>query len=152
MNIIFTKNLTTAELDSWKDAQKKADKKEERQKKVTEKKEEKKKLMEEKKTKKKDPKDPQNAKSAYIFYVNELRGKLKIEQPALSVTEVAKEAGRRWKQLSSSAKVKYEKMAADDKLRYEREKHNFDGVVKKGQDDGSDLIDNDEQHEQTVVR
>ena len=121
--------------------------KEERQKIVTEKKEEKKKLMEEKKTKKKDPKDPQNAKSAYIFYVNELRGKLKIEQPALSVTEVAKEAGRRWKQLSSSAKVKYEKMAADDKLRYEREKYNFDGD--RGQDDGSALIDNDDQHEET---
>ena len=43
----------------------------------------------------------------------------------------------------------YEKMAADDKLRYKREKHNFDGVVKKEKDDGSDLIYNDDQHEQT---
>merc|ERR1712156_118508 len=76
--------------------------------------------------KKEDPNAPKNAKSSYIFYVNELREKLKIEQPALSVTEVAKEAGRRWKELSSSAKVKYEKMAADDKLRYEKEKAEYE--------------------------
>ena len=68
------------------------------------------------------------------------------ESEVQSVMEVAKEAARRCEELSSSAKVKYEKMAADDKLRYEKEKHNFDGD--RGQDDGSDLINNDDQHEQ----
>ena len=69
------------------------------------------------------------------------------ESEVQSVMEVAKEAARRCEELSSSAKVKYEKMAADDKLRYEKEKHNFDGD--RGQDDGSDLINNDDQHEET---
>ena len=38
--------------------------------------------------------------------------------------------------------------AGDDKELFETE-DSYDGVVKKEQDDGSDLIDNDEQHEQT---
>ena len=139
------------EFKKEKDAEKKAEKKEERQKIVAEKKEEKKKLLEEKKAekkrlleekkrKKKDPNAPKNAKSSYIFYVNELREKLKIEQPALSVTEVAKEAGRRWKELRSSAKGKYEKMAADDKLRYEKEKAEYESGSGSGSGSGIQTI------------
>ena len=36
----------------------------------------------------------------------------------------------------------------DDEELFETD-DNYDGVVKKGQDDGSDLIDNDDQHEET---
>ena len=97
--IRYNKEMATYnELKKEKDAEEKAEKKEEGQKTVAEIKEEKKKLQQ------------YTFISAYIFYVNELREKLKIEQPALSVMEVAKEAGRRWEELSSSAKVKYEKL------------------------------------------
>merc|ERR1712227_859509 len=91
---------------------------------------EKRKLIEEKKAaklkKKKDPNAPKNARNAYMFFCNELREKLKLENPEMAITEVGKEAGRRWKEMTPSTRSKYDRMAADDKLRYEREKAEYD--------------------------
>jgi len=106
------------------------EKKAERIKLNEEKKAEKRKLIEEKKAaklkKKKDPNAPKNARNAYMFFCNELREKLKSESPDMPITEVGKEAGRRWKEMTPSIRAKYEKMAADDKLRYEKEKSEYD--------------------------
>merc|ERR1712130_470720 len=76
---------------------------------------------EEKKSKKKDPNAPKNARSAYLYFCNELREKLKAENPAISITECGKEAGRQWKELTPSRRAKYDQMAAEDKARYEKE-------------------------------
>jgi len=74
---------------------------------------------------KKDPNAPKKAMASYMHFSNELRVELRTEQPELSMIEQAKEAGKRWNDMSPEAKEKYEKMAAEDKLRYEKELKNY---------------------------
>ncbi|VDK27783.1 unnamed protein product [Gongylonema pulchrum] len=63
---------------------------------------------------KKDPNAPKRAKSAYMFWLAENRARL--TKPGMSVVDVTKAAGVEWKKVKD--KTKYEKMAAQDKLRY----------------------------------
>ena len=97
--------------------------------KKTEKQAEKRRAQEEKKTAKKklkkDPNAPKGPKTSYIIFFTEYREKLKVEKPELSVTEMAKAGGVKWRGLSTSERSKYEKKAADDKVRYEREKQAY---------------------------
>ena len=55
------------------------------------------------------------------MFFTEYREKLKVDQPGISVTEMAKEGGKAWKEMSPSQRSKFEKKAADDKIRFERE-------------------------------
>ncbi|OZC06037.1 HMG box [Onchocerca flexuosa] len=71
-----------------------------------------------KKTKKvKDPNAPKRAKSAYMFWLSENRSR--IAKPGMSVIDVSKAAGIEWGKIKD--KSKYEKMASQDKQRYEAE-------------------------------
>ena len=78
----------------------------------------------------KDPDAPKRGKSAYIFFCNANREVVKSELgDELKTTEITKELGARWNKLKESTKAsdkklltKYEKMATDDKDRYEKEK------------------------------
>lgn len=71
---------------------------------------------------KKDPNAPKRALSAFFWFCNDERNKVKDALPAGSgVGDVSKECARRWNGLSSSAKAKYEALAAKDKARYEKE-------------------------------
>tara|TARA_Y100000389_G_scaffold186801_1_gene207569 strand:+ start:1807 stop:2796 length:990 start_codon:yes stop_codon:yes gene_type:complete len=75
---------------------------------------------------KKDPNAPKRAKSAYLFFCNEERELVKKDHPDFKATETTAELGARWNTLkgdSSRSKEleKYEKMAADDKVRYQKE-------------------------------
>ena len=83
-----------------------------------------------KKTKKakKDPNAPKRAMSSFMFYSNEVRGHVSSQNPSMKLTDVSKEIGRRWKEMDSSEKLKYETLAADDKERYKREKSDFDKI------------------------
>ncbi|KAI1718427.1 HMG (high mobility group) box domain-containing protein [Ditylenchus destructor] len=63
---------------------------------------------------------PKRALSAYIFYLLDHRAKISEE---VNGKGVLKECGKRWKELKD--KSKYEKLAADDKARVEREKAKF---------------------------
>ena len=47
------------------------------------------------------------------------------EQPSLSITEVSKTIGERWKTVSAEDKKMYEEKAAEDKQRYIREMEAF---------------------------
>ena len=100
-------------------ALKKAEKKEELEKKKAAKKEELEKKKQKKK--KKDPNAPKGAKSSYMWFAKETRAELLAENPNISVPEVGKECGKRWKELSPSEKSKYVDMAAKDKERYHTE-------------------------------
>lgn len=60
-------------------------------------------------------------RSAYFFFSNAERPKVKDENPEIAVTEVAKILGQRWSKLSEKQKEKYQEMAAKDKARYEDE-------------------------------
>ncbi|KAG9508415.1 High mobility group protein DSP1 [Fragariocoptes setiger] len=74
------------------------------------------------KKKKKDPNAPKRALSAFFWFCNDERNKVKNSLPAGSgVGDVSKECARRWNDLSASAKAKYEALAAKDKVRYEKE-------------------------------
>lgn len=86
---------------------------------------------------KKDPNAPKRALSAFFWFCNDERSKVKDALPAgASVGEVSKECARRWNGLSGSAKAKYEALAAKDKARYEKEiaiyKKKGDSSPKKG--------------------
>lgn len=71
--------------------------------------------------KQKDPNAPKRAKSAYMFWLEENRARL--TKPGMSVVDVSKAAGAEW--VTVKDKSKYEKMAAQDKQRYEAEKKNY---------------------------
>lgn len=86
---------------------------------------------------KKDPNAPKRALSAFFWFCNDERNKVKETLPAGSnVGDVSKECARRWNGLSQSAKAKYEALAAKDKARYEKEiaiyKKKTDASPKKG--------------------
>lgn len=71
---------------------------------------------------KKDPNAPKRALSAFFWFCNDERNKVKETlPPGASVGEVSKGCAARWNGLSSSAKAKYEALAAKDKARYEKE-------------------------------
>jgi len=69
--------------------------------------------------KEKDPNKPKRALSAFFYYANEERPKVRAANPDFSVGEVAKELGRQWNELSVDTKAPYEKQASDDRARYD---------------------------------
>lgn len=72
-------------------------------------------------SKPKDPNKPKRALSAFFYYANEERAKVRAANPDFTVGEVAKELGRQWNELTESQKVKFEKQAEEDRARYDRE-------------------------------
>jgi len=74
-----------------------------------------------KKKRTKDPNAPKRALSAFFWFCNDERPKVKSVLPDASVGEVAKELGRRWNDCTEDQKSKYEALAAKDKARYEKE-------------------------------
>lgn len=71
---------------------------------------------------KKDPNAPKRALSAFFWFCNDERSRVKASLPAGSgVGDVSKECARLWSGLSAAQKQKYDALAAKDKLRYERE-------------------------------
>ncbi|GKY96421.1 hypothetical protein MPSEU_000601600 [Mayamaea pseudoterrestris] len=68
--------------------------------------------------KKKDPNAPKRPMSAYMFFTNENRGRIKEENPDAEFGQLGKLAGAEWKSLSSEDKEKYDVMATADKERY----------------------------------
>ncbi|CAI5442248.1 unnamed protein product [Caenorhabditis angaria] len=63
----------------------------------------------------KDPNAPKRAMSAFFFWMQDNRERIK--KPGMGVADVAKAAGVEWGKLTD--KSKWEKKAADDKKRYE---------------------------------
>ncbi|WPA98873.1 uncharacterized protein RHO25_003486 [Cercospora beticola] len=72
--------------------------------------------------KKKDPNMPKRGLSAYMFFANDTRDKVRDENPGIKFGEVGKILGERWKALNEKQKAPYEAKAAADKKRYEEEK------------------------------
>lgn len=71
----------------------------------------------EKKRAKKDPNAPKRGASAYMLWLKDNRARL--TKPGMSVVDVTKAAGVEWGNVKD--KSKYEKLAAEDKKRYEKE-------------------------------
>ena len=82
------------------------------------------KTKEKKKKKEKDPNAPKRSKSSYLYFCEDLRAGLRQENPTLSMTEVSKELGRRWQEMTD--KIKYEVLAEEDRVRYTEEKAEYE--------------------------
>lgn len=68
----------------------------------------------------KDPNAPKRSLSAFFWFCNDERPKVKGMNPEYGVGEIAKELGRLWSEADPEVKRKYEAMAERDKARYER--------------------------------
>lgn len=64
---------------------------------------------------------PKKAKSAYIFFANDTRPEVKEEFPNAKFGEIAQILGEWWADATTKERKKYERKAAEDKIRYERE-------------------------------
>ena len=71
--------------------------------------------------KRRDPRIPKRPMTSFMFFCNEFRNQIWAENPEFKMGDVAKELGKRWKQLSEVQKEKYSKMNEVDKERYEEE-------------------------------
>ena len=79
-----------------------------------------------KKTKKKKAEgEPKKGKSAYIFFCADERPIVKEEHPEMPAKEILAELGARWKALDEEDKEKYNKLASEDKIRYQEEMKNY---------------------------
>jgi len=72
-----------------------------------------------KQRKKKDPNAPKNALSAFMYFSNDNRDKVKADNPGIPFGQVGKLLGEQWKALTAEDKVKYDEMAKKDKERYQ---------------------------------
>ncbi|OJT14252.1 Non-histone chromosomal protein 6 [Trametes pubescens] len=91
---------------------------------------------------KKDPKAPKRALSAYMFFSQDWRERIKAENPDAGFGEIGKLLGAKWKELDDDEKKPYLDQAAADKARAEEEKSAYDG--KKADSGSGDGDDDDE--------
>jgi len=70
------------------------------------------------KSKKDGPKRP---KTAYFFFMDDVRSDLVKKYPKEGVTDIAKRMGAKWKKLAAADKKKYQDKAAKAKKQYEKE-------------------------------
>lgn len=76
--------------------------------------------------KKKDPNAPKRALTAFMYYSQVMRPKLKEEQPELSFGDLARAVGKKYREMSEQEKEKYEDMAKKDKERYGKQMSNYE--------------------------
>ncbi|XP_028295773.1 high mobility group protein B2a [Gouania willdenowi] len=71
----------------------------------------------------KDPSKPRGKTSSYAFFIATCREEHKKKHPGTSVgfAEFSKKCSERWKTMSAKEKSKFEEMAKNDKVRYDRE-------------------------------
>ncbi|KAL6258774.1 uncharacterized protein LOC105434106 isoform X2 [Pogonomyrmex barbatus] len=64
---------------------------------------------------------PKRALSAFFYFCQELRGKMRELHPEMGVGDIAKELGKLWMSTDLQTKSKYMAIAEEDRARYERE-------------------------------
>lgn len=77
---------------------------------------------EKKQRQKKDPNAPKRALSAYMFFANDKRDQVRADNPGISFGQIGKLLGEKWKSMDATDREKYEKLAEEDKKRYENQK------------------------------
>ncbi|KAK7929782.1 hypothetical protein WMY93_006177 [Mugilogobius chulae] len=75
----------------------------------------------------KDANKPKGKMSSYAFFVATCRDEHKKKHPGTSVnfTEFSKKCSERWKTMSGKEKSKFEELAKNDKVRYDREMKDY---------------------------
>ena len=82
---------------------------------------------------KKDPRAPKGVKSSYNFFYEEVKAKVKheLDLAGLTLTDLNKEVGRRWRELPAMERSKFEALSSLDKERYDAEKNKYDKTFLK---------------------
>ena len=63
----------------------------------------------------------QRAKSAYFFFMDDIRAKTKAANPDAGIAELGKIMGAEWNKIKETPEAdKYRKQAEGDKIRYEK--------------------------------
>jgi len=79
----------------------------------------------------KDPNAPKKPLSAYFLFSQDERLKVKAEFADYSITEVAKEIGKRWGTIDPAVKQSYEQRYKDSRRLYEQEMQAYKPTMKK---------------------
>merc|ERR1712113_1368028 len=77
------------------------------------------------KKKKKRSDEPKRPCSSYIHFANAQRNNIRESNPEMSMGEIGKELGKRWRELSDADKKPYIELNTKDKERYEREMEEY---------------------------
>jgi hypothetical protein len=85
---------------------------------------------------KKDKNAPKRALSAYMFFSQDWRERIKAENPDAGFGEVGKLLGAKWKELDEDEKKPYVELAAKDKTRAENDKAAYEGKSGAGSGEG----------------
>ena len=64
---------------------------------------------------------PKQPRSAYFYFSQEERVKVKADYPNYSICEIAKELGQRWADMQPDAKRRYQQMTEEDRQKYDQE-------------------------------
>ncbi|KAJ5891903.1 Non-histone chromosomal protein 6 [Penicillium subrubescens] len=83
---------------------------------------------------KKDPNAPKRGLSAYMFFANDQRDKVREENPGISFGQVGKMLGDKWKALTETERKPYDAKAAADKKRYEEEKAKYNAQAEEDEE------------------
>ncbi|CAI7677147.1 Non-histone chromosomal protein 6 [Penicillium manginii] len=86
---------------------------------------------------KKDPNAPKRGLSAYMFFANDNRDKVREENPGITFGQVGKMLGDKWKALTETERKPYDAKAATDKKRYEEEKAKYQAQLAEASEEES---------------
>lgn len=83
------------------------------------------KKQQKKKKQKKDKNAPKGGLSSYIIFSNEMRQQIKEENPTLSLTDISKSIGAKWRDMTAEDKLPFEEKSKLDKERYKSEMQRY---------------------------
>lgn len=75
--------------------------------------------------KNKDPEQPKRARGSFVFFTFDMRPKVMAEYPGIKFVDMGVILGERWRALPADDKQKYEDMAHEDKMRFNREMEEY---------------------------
>lgn len=78
----------------------------------------------------KDPRAPKRSMSAFFWFAQDERPKVRATNPSYAVGDIAKELGRRWADATPTFKSTYEAKAEKDRERYVLDKQDFQQMLK----------------------
>ncbi|KAN0080065.1 High mobility group box domain containing protein [Tylopilus felleus] len=87
---------------------------------------------------------PKRALSAYMFFSQDWRERIKTENPDAGFGEVGKLLGAKWKELDEDEKKPYLDMAAKDKTRAEEEKASLTSTKGASKESCEEAADEDD--------
>jgi hypothetical protein len=91
-------------------------------------------------------------RTAYMYFMQDMRAKVQQDHPDMKFTEVTKEVGKLWSALSAEDKKPFEEKAQSDTKRWEEDKKNAALNPKTELDELSDLSDSDSEDKGKKMR